>query len=42
MSNPVEALLQQDHESLGQLLTKLEHELAHSNVVAAFELLDEF
>ena len=42
MSNPIEALLQQDHESLGQLLTKLEHELAHSNVVAAFELLDRF
>ena len=42
MSNPVESLLQHDHESLGQLLTKLDHELAQLNVIAAFELLDRF
>lgn len=42
MSNPVESLLQHDHESLGQLLAKLEQELAGSNIVAAFELLDRF
>jgi iron-sulfur cluster repair protein YtfE (RIC family) len=42
MSNPVEALLQHDHESLSQLLTKLDQELARSNTIAAFELLDRF
>ena len=42
MSNPVKSLLQHDHETLDQLFTKLEHELAHSNIVAAFESLDRF
>lgn len=42
MKNPVESLLEDDHESLGQLLTKLEEELATHNSSRAFELLDLF
>ena len=42
MKNPVESLLADDHESLGQLLTKLDGELAKKNPPRAFELLDLF
>lgn len=40
--NPVESLLEDDHESLGQLLTELDGELAKHNFPRAFELLDLF
>jgi iron-sulfur cluster repair protein YtfE (RIC family) len=42
MKNPVESLLEDDHESLGQLLTELDGELAKHNFSRAFELLDLF
>ena len=42
MKNPVEALLEDDHESLGRLLAKLDSELAKPNLSVAFELLDLF
>ena len=42
MKNPVESLLEDDHESLGQLLTELEGELAKHDFPRAFELLDLF
>jgi hypothetical protein len=42
MKNPVESLLEDDHESLGQLLTELDGELAKHNFPRAFELLDLF
>ena len=42
MKNLVEALLEDDHESLGRLLTKLDSELAKPNLSVAFELLDLF
>lgn len=42
MKNPLESLLEDDHASLGQLLTELDAELARPNVAHAFELLDLF
>ncbi len=42
MKNTVESLLEDDHESLGQLLTELDGELANHNFPRAFELLDLF
>jgi len=42
MKNPVESLLEDDHEALGQLLTELDGELAQHNSPRAFELLDLF
>jgi iron-sulfur cluster repair protein YtfE (RIC family) len=42
MKNPVESLLEDDHESLGQLLTELDGDLAKHNFPRAFELLDLF
>lgn len=42
MKNPVESLLEDDHASLGQVLTELDEELAKPNAVRAFELLDFF
>jgi hypothetical protein len=42
MKNPLESLLEDDHESLGQLLTELDGELAKHNFPHAFELLDLF
>jgi iron-sulfur cluster repair protein YtfE (RIC family) len=42
MKNPVECLLENDHESLGQLLTELDGALANHNFPRAFELLDLF
>lgn len=42
MKNPVESLLEDDHESLGHLLRELDAELAKRNVTRAFELLDLF
>ena len=42
MKNPVESLLEDDHESLGQLLTELDGELAKHKFPRAFELLDLF
>ena len=42
MKNPVESLLEDDHASLGQLLTELDAELAKPNIARAFELLDLF
>jgi len=42
MKNPVESLLENDHESLGQLLTELDGELAENSFPRAFELLDLF
>jgi iron-sulfur cluster repair protein YtfE (RIC family) len=42
MKNPIKSLLEDDHESLGQLLTELDLELTRSSVVRAFELLDLF
>jgi hypothetical protein len=42
MKNQVESLLEEDHESLGQLLTELDGELAKHNSPRAFELLDLF
>ena len=42
MKNPVESLLEDDHESLGQLLAELDGELAKNNFPRAFEVLDLF
>jgi hypothetical protein len=42
MKNPVEFLLEGDHESLGQLLTELDSALTDVNVSRSFELLDLF
>ncbi|HEY3025585.1 MAG TPA: hemerythrin domain-containing protein [Pyrinomonadaceae bacterium] len=42
MKNPVASLLENDHESLGQLLTELDAQLAKPNIARAFELLDLF
>lgn len=42
MKKSVESLLEHDHESLDQLLTELNEELAKPNIVRAFELLDLF
>lgn len=42
MKNPVESLLEDDHESLGQLLTELDGELEKHNFPRSFELLDHF
>ncbi|HEY8225492.1 MAG TPA: hemerythrin domain-containing protein [Pyrinomonadaceae bacterium] len=42
MKNSLEFLLESDHESLGQLLAKLDAELGKPNCVRAFELLDLF
>jgi iron-sulfur cluster repair protein YtfE (RIC family) len=42
MKNSVESLLQDDHASLGQLLTDLDAELTKPNIASAFELLDRF
>ena len=42
MKNPIESVLEDDHESLGQLLTELDAELAKPNIAGAFELLDLF
>ena len=42
MNNPVESLLEDDHESLDLLLTELDAELAKPNSARVFELLDLF
>jgi hypothetical protein len=42
MNNSVESLLEDDHESLGELLTELDLELAKPNFARGFELLDLF
>lgn len=42
MKNLVEALLEDDHESLGQLVGELNSALAKRNLTRAFELLDLF
>ena len=42
MKNPVESLLEDDHESLSQLLTELDAELAKPTIARTFELLDLF
>lgn len=42
MNNSVEALLEQDHESLGKLLVELDEELIKPNFFRAFQLLDLF
>lgn len=42
MKNPVESLLETDHESLAHLLAELDTELARPNIARAFELLDLF
>jgi iron-sulfur cluster repair protein YtfE (RIC family) len=42
MKNPVESLLEADHESLGQLLDELDEELSKPEISRAFELLDLF
>jgi hypothetical protein len=42
MKNSVESLLEDDHESLGQLFDCLDEELAKANTFRAFELLDLF
>ena len=42
MKNPVESLLETDHESLGQLLDELDEDLSKPNISRAFELLDLF
>jgi hypothetical protein len=42
MKNPLESLLEDDHASLGELLTELDSELAKSNLARGFELLDLF
>lgn len=40
MMNPTDSLLEDDHASLGQLLTELDAELSKLNIAPAFELLD--
>ena len=42
MNNPVETVLQTDHESLARLLTELDTELATPHIARAFALLDLF
>jgi hypothetical protein len=42
MKNPVESLLENDHQSLGNLLAELDAELLRPNISRAFELLDLF
>ncbi|HKY27532.1 MAG TPA: hemerythrin domain-containing protein [Pyrinomonadaceae bacterium] len=42
MTNAVETLLEDDHQSLSKLLAELDGEMAKSNVSRAFELLDLF
>ena len=42
MKNPVESLLEDDHASLGQLLSDLDGELSKPDLARAFELLDLF
>jgi hypothetical protein len=42
MKNALESLLEDDHESLAQLLAELHTELAKPNITRAFELLDSF
>lgn len=42
MKNPVESLLETDHESLAHLLAQLDAELTEPNIARAFELLDLF
>lgn len=42
MKNSVDSLLEDDHASLGQLLSELDAELAKQNIARAFELLDFF
>lgn len=42
MNNPVESLLETDHESLARLFAELDTELAKPNIARAFELLDLF
>lgn len=42
MKNPVETLLEDDHESLAVLLIELDSELKAANVARAFDLLDRF
>jgi hypothetical protein len=42
MKNSVESVLEDDHESLGHLLTELDAELAKPNIARAFELVDLF
>jgi len=42
MNNSIESLLEDDHESLDQLLAELDQELAKPNLARAFELLDLF
>jgi len=42
MKNPAGSLLEDDHASLGQLLTELDAELAKPNIARGFELLDLF
>jgi len=42
MKTSIESLLEDDHESLGKLLTEFDGELAKPNIAHAFELLDLF
>lgn len=42
MNTSVESLLEDDHASVGQLLSELDAELAKPNIARAFELLDLF
>jgi Hemerythrin HHE cation binding domain len=42
MKNAAESLLEDDHASLGRLLTEFDAELAKPNLAPAFELLDLF
>jgi Hemerythrin HHE cation binding domain len=42
MNNQVELLLEDDHTSLGQLLSEVTAELAMQNIARAFDLLDIF
>jgi hypothetical protein len=42
MKNPLQSLLENDHASLGELLTELDLELATPNLARGFELLDLF
>ena len=42
MKDAIESLLEDDHDSLGELLSKLEVEMAGNSVARTFELLDLF
>jgi iron-sulfur cluster repair protein YtfE (RIC family) len=42
MSNAIDTLLEDDHQSLDQLLAELDEQLAKPNLTRAFELLDLF